>query len=344
MPQDKYLDIARKYAPVFVQKVNNEWQVADQIASVDYAGHITRVAENPKKLCDLTAEEEEGLKLDAKAYYSVCETTTHYFLIYAVYHIVDWWKREPTINPYHLIRDSLDEHAHDMEGALIVVTKGEEDSLDAVITVSHLDFYLYSEPRIPTGVSRESELFNERNLRIVNFNRQSVDGNIWLDQTTERVKLYIQAQGHGIRGDHKKWGGGDEMWYYKPLEEDRDPGPRGTDMPFRVVTYELEDIFAEGGLWEYRHHTKVFMQKESGQWGFVYRDEEDENSELQGGAAHPPWSWNDHNDPSPMGELATDPARFATRYAQGWGPVSTQYIYNPYQAIIPPQNSSEDDA
>ena len=136
------------------------------------------------------------------------------------------------------------------------------------------------------------------------------------------------------------------MLEYKPLEEDRDPSPRDADIrrDFQIVTYELEDIFADDGLWKYRFDTRVFMQKESGQWGFVYRDEEDENSELQGGAAHPPWSWNDHNDPSPIGELATDPARFVTRYAQGWGPVSMQYIHNPYQAIMPPQNPSEDDA
>ena len=74
------------------------------------------------------------------------------------------------------------------------------------------------------------------------------------------------------------------------------------------------------------------MSKRSGdgQWGFVYREK---SGGLKGGAANPPWSWNDHNDTSPIGEIATDPARFIIRYAQGWGPVSTHYIYNPYQSI-----------
>ena len=58
-----------------------------------------------------------------------------------------------------------------------------------------------------------------------------------------------------------------------------------------------------------------------------------ESRQLQGGAANPPWSWNGHNDTSPIGEIATDPARFIIRYAQGWGPVSTHYICNPYHSV-----------
>jgi hypothetical protein len=74
------------------------------------------------------------------------------------------------------------------------------------------------------------------------------------------------------------------------------------------------------------------MSKHSGdcQLDFVYIEK---NGGLQREAANPPWSWNDHNDTSPIGEIATDPAGFIIRYAQGWGPVSTHYIFNPYQSI-----------
>lgn len=88
-------------------------------------------------------------------------------------------------------------------------------------------------------------------------------------------------------------------------------------------------MFDAGGFWDHRFHDWVFRQNKSGKRGFVYRD----RRRLHGGAANPPWSWNDHNDTSPIGEIANDPARFVVRYAQGWGPVSTQYIYNPYQDI-----------
>ena len=46
----KYQDLVAKYAPVFAQKVSNEWRVADQIAPVEIMGDITRVAENPEEI------------------------------------------------------------------------------------------------------------------------------------------------------------------------------------------------------------------------------------------------------------------------------------------------------
>ncbi|TEU13902.1 MAG: hypothetical protein E3J21_17500 [Anaerolineales bacterium] len=325
--QDKYHQLAIKYAPIFAQKVSREWRVADQIAPVDFAGPITDVAKNPEKLHGL----DDKAVIPAKVYYSVCETTTHYFLIYAVYHVLDWWKRYEAKDLYNSVRDMLDEHIHDMEGALLVVTKDPKARVDGLVTISHLNFYLYTEPRIPTNVGEARRAFRE-SLRIVKFN-ETVDGNIWLDQATKRVKLYIQSRGHGIRGDHKGWGGGEEIWYYGPEEETAGAGTLDPQAKkhTRTVKYQLEDIFADKGLWGHRFDNKVFRQNKNGQWGFVYR----EKNKLRGGAANPPWSWNDHNDPSPIGEVASDPARFITRYAQGWGPVSTHYIYNPYQLIEP---------
>ena len=120
----EYHELAVKYAPVIAQKVSKEWRVADQIAPVDIRGDITRVADNPEEIRRIAEEEDENTYLiPSKVYYSVCETTTHYFLIYAVYHVLDWWKRYTPVDPYNLIRDMLDEHIHDMEGALFVVTK-----------------------------------------------------------------------------------------------------------------------------------------------------------------------------------------------------------------------------
>lgn len=344
MARDKYRELAYKYAPIFAQKVSNEWPVADQIAPVDFAGSIARVAQNPRALHSIKKKEENDYVIPAKVYYSICETTTHYFLIYAIYHVLDWWKRYKPRDLYNTIRDMLDEHIHDMEGALLVVTKGQkglkrgeeksaevrEERVDGLVTVAHNNFYLYTEPRIPTGDGKWKEV-NSQKLRVAKFN-ETVDGHIWLDRATERVKLYVESRGHGIRGDHKHWGGGDEIWYYYPKEKSVSPAhldlkERETT---RTVSYELEDIFAAKGLWAHRFNNRVFMQNKDGKWAFVYRGED---RKLHGGAANPPWSWNDHNDPSPMGEIATDPARVIIRYAQGWGPVSTHYIYNPYQSI-----------
>ena len=325
----KYYQLVVKYAPVFAQKVSKEWQVADQIAPVDYAGQITDVAKNPDKLYSIKKKDENKHVIPPKVYYSICETTTHYFLIYMVYHVLDWWKRNKPKDLYNMIRDTLDEHVHDMEGALLVVTKHPRARVDGLVTIAHSDFYLYTEPKIPTDITASRQAFKD-SLRIVKFN-ETIDGNIWLDHATKRVKLYIESRGHGIRGDRKHWGGGDEIWYYYPREETIHPGtldPR--EKKTKKVKYELEDIFTNKGLWDHRFDDKVFRSKKGGQWGLVYSDKKDW---LSAGAANPPWSWNDHNDSSPIGEIATDPARFVIRYAQGWGPVSTNYICNPYQSV-----------
>jgi hypothetical protein len=318
-------DLALAYAPIFAQKVSREWKLADQIAPLDLAGSLANVADNPEALEELFEEDPDQI-LDAKVYYSVSETSTHYFLAYAVYHVLDWWKRLKPKDLYNLIRDSLDEHIHDIEGAMLVVTKEPEGLVDGLVTVAHNNFYLYTEPRVPSAVGR-SRPASKRSLRIVKFN-ETVDGSIWLDASTERVKLYIESRGHGIRGDHKGWGSGDEIWYYRPREEAAEPGTvdKKEKPNTRTLDYELVDMFAENGIWAHRFKRTVFRQNKDGKWGLVYRDK----NRLKGGSANPPWSWNDHNDTSPIGELATDPARFAIRYAQGWGPVSTHYSYNPY--------------
>jgi len=196
--ETKYGTLAFEYAPILAQKVSKEWVLADQIAPVDFAGKIEEMATNPDKLYDWNEREI----IPAKVYYSVCETTTHYFLVYAVYHVLDWWKRHSPEDLYNLVRDMLDEHIHDMEGALLVVAKDPKKRVDGLVTVSHRNFYLYSEPKIPKRVGVSKPAYPP-SLRIAKFN-ETVDGDIWLDKTTQRVKLYIQSRGHGIRGDHKR--------------------------------------------------------------------------------------------------------------------------------------------
>jgi hypothetical protein len=323
-------DLAITYAPVFAQKVSDEWVIADQIAPVDLAGSIAEVAKNPKEL-ERRDEEDPEAVLPATVYYSVCETTTHYFLLYAVYHVLDWWKRVKPTDLYNLIRDSLDEHMHDMEGALLVVTKEPRRQVDGLITVSHKNFYLYTEPRLPKSVGKSAPTADS-GLRIAKFN-ENVDGHVWVDKATQRIKLYIESRGHGMRGDHKHWGGGEQIWYYRPKGEAVEAGTLDkNEKKTKTVDYDLVDIFEPGGLWDHRFDGSVFRQHQDGRWGFVYFKDE-KNEKLEASIANPPWSWNDHNDTSPAGELATDPARFIVRYAQGWGPVSTQYLHNRYQRI-----------
>ena len=73
-------EIAARYAPVFARKVSREWKPADQVAPVDFAGSYKRLADNPLELERLSQQDPDSL-IDAKVYYSVCENSTHYYLL-----------------------------------------------------------------------------------------------------------------------------------------------------------------------------------------------------------------------------------------------------------------------
>ena len=329
--------VVARFAPVLAHKVHREWPAADRILPIDLEGDFGHLRHNPRILFDATQSNGRWRSPvpEPVVYFSHCETATHHFLLVAVYHAMDWWKRLPATNLYDLIRDEVDEHAHDLEGALLVVRKDPTETVDAVVTVAHGDFHLYAEPRIPLEDGRWKNW--GKPLKLGEF-QQKVEGNAWVDPRLQRVKLYVQSRGHGIYGDHARWGGGDEIWYYTPHNAPAKGASAGAasnggaSEAVRQLSYRLEDLHRPGGLWDHRFDSRVFRQREDGRWGFVAM------KKLVGGpsmasAANPPWSWNDRNDRSPYGEIATDPARLYTRYVQGTGPVDLHYVENPYLGI-----------
>ena len=349
MSTDKYEAVAREFCPIFAQKVDKDWPAADQIAPIDFAvpGDIhASVKENPFELVRRSRSECKDFIVEhPKVYYSVCETHTHYFLIYAVYHPLDWWKYiddDLLENPIRWIRAQFDEHVHDMEGALLVVTKDVEPSraghgiVDAVVTVSHRDLLLYANPVRRDSTTGRLKPYSEANRKIVAFQgSRGLAGNVLMDDELDRVKLYMEARGHGIRGDFGSWRTGDEEWWYNVSDFKEDFKGRASQKNKRYAFFDLEDIFKpHTGLWAYRLEEEVFIQSQRGRWTFASFGWVDKQTRrLQAGKANPPWSWNDEKDTAPMGELATDPARFILRCTQGLGPVSPEYIYNPYLKI-----------
>lgn len=327
-------ETVRDFAPVFAQKVTREWAAADHITGVELAGGVGDLRRNPAHLLEHTAANGSwsGERPPAEIYYGACETPTHCFLLYAAYHAMDWWKRLEPENLYDLIRDGVDEHAHDMEGALLVVRKEPEPTLDAVVTMAHHHFYLYTEPLVPTeGDEAEPWPADGASLRVHDF-RESVDGHVWIDRASERPKLYVESRGHGVRGDHSGWGGGDLIRYYHPAEDDATPEPVNPREESETEPYRLVSLFEEDGLWAHRFDPGVVRQREDGRWGFVAY-ERLTDGRLTPSTAGPPWSWNDRDDPSPLGEIATDPAHFVARYAEGTGPLALEYRVNPYLGI-----------
>jgi hypothetical protein len=345
--------IVARFAPVIAHKAHREWPAADRITPIGIDGDFSSVRHNPTKLLEATQTNGRwrAPAPEPVIYFSHCETRTHHFILWAIYHPMDWWKRLDPDTLYDLIRNEVDEHAHDMEGALLVVRKEPTPTLDALVTVAHQDFHLYVEPRVPTPGGRW-KLWGKP-LRLQSF-QQKIDGHAWVDPELQRPKLYVESRGHGVYGDHARWGGGDEIWYYQPdptqAQGGLGPIPSGEDAPgpgdarrtgagtgtasekVKRLHYRLEDLHRPGGLWEHRFDRRVFQQRTDGRWGFVAMKSLVKGPSMPS-AANPPWSWNDRNDKSPLGEIATDPARLYTRYVQGAGPVDLNYEVNPYLGI-----------
>jgi hypothetical protein len=349
---NEFIDLAIRHAPVLWQKVSKLNPDGDCITRVDLGGSLDNILDNwhlvNKKLFPLAAE----------AYYSVVETFTHYFILYAFYHPQDWYDGETVID---IIRSNFDEHLHDMEGALAVVTKKdkkpEEERVDAFITVSHYHFYCYA------NWKRTEEVFefpedDPWQKRIHGF-KESLDGNIWFTfdklkgKKTRRFNLYAQAKGHGIRGDRKKWGGEKHVIRYFPsadiaevprsLRRGYVPGHDG--YKYQDVRYRLIDFFEDGGLWSRKDDTNVFQANAKGQDAFVKREKEEKKKgkkkgkkqakreKVVAGSANPPWGWDDTDDRHKCGELAINPAGIVHDYLKGMREFSLEYMHNPYLNI-----------
>jgi len=235
--------------------------------------------------------------LAAHGYYSVVETSTHWYLTYAYYHPRDW-----TDNPFGY---DLDEHENDLEGLLLIVGKDGSTygQLQAMVTVFHSNFYSF----LPKG----SPLL---------ANEETVDGTVQLVSYNGTMHPVIaqECQGHGLKAEPYVKINGDGVIYY--------PSSTVAEIPSscddRDVKYKLVDLFAPGGLWENRTNPALFA---SDQGSFL--------KSYGHGGANAPWHWDDGDDKPGVGELATDPAHLAACYFKNFGAFSAVYVRNGYRGI-----------
>jgi hypothetical protein len=325
--RDHTAKIALRHAPVLNQKVNGHNPRGDLITRVDLTGSLEGLVDNWIYVSD------ERNPLPAAGYYSVVETETHYFILYVFYHAQDWYDGDRLADK---IRKMFDEHMHDMEGALAVVTKredGADDRVDAFITISHFHFYCYAGWRR----TEMDYLYPGRGWeKGVHGRLERLDGNIWprADGDRTRFSLYSQAKGHGIRGDRKGWGSEKQIIRYFPsLSESGEPGldegafSEDRGYLFQDVRFRLIDIHEPGGLWENRDNPDVFQDNDRGQPAFVTLDD---SGRRIAGSANPPWGWEDIDDRHDCGMIALDPARLVYDYLDGFPDYSLEYLHNPY--------------
>ncbi|MDQ2584247.1 hypothetical protein [Saccharothrix yanglingensis] len=279
-------DLARYWAPVHHQDTDSSDYDADYLSTVDYDGDWdTRN--------NWEGQDDSPARLTGAAYYSVVETSTHWFLVYSFYHPRDW---DDVPDPFALLT-----HENDMEGLLATVRKDGSTygKLEAVVTVAHSDFHSYVAP----GSTFTS-------------GRESVDGTLRMQGT--RFTTRQEAKGHGLYAwNGAEFPGGDGVVY---VPSDTGEVPSGGND--RSVGYRLVDTFAPGGLWAQRSNAATFAG-----WG-TFRGDNGKDD-----AANSAWGWDDRNDGSDLqrGLLATDPAYLVSVYFGNRGEFSTTYTRNAYR-------------
>ncbi|HET8659207.1 MAG TPA: hypothetical protein VFM55_09440 [Micromonosporaceae bacterium] len=283
-------ELAMRWAPIHYQDTDSSDYDADYLSPVNFDGEWQTIN-------NWENQDNSVSRLAGTAYYSVVETSTHWFLVYAFYHPRDWTEFDPF---------GTETHENDMEGVLLTVRKNNSTygRIEAMVTAAHNDFYSY----VPSGGSYGS-------------GRETVDGTLlmrsyngYAHPTTRQ-----EAKGHGAYAwNGADFPGGDGVIYYPSGTGEVPAG--GND---RSVGYRLVNTFASSGLWSRRYDSSTFAS-----WGTFCGDNGVDN------AANAAWGWDDEDDGSdlPRGMLATDPAYLVAVYFSGESPFSLAYTRNAYRS------------
>lgn len=292
--------LALRYAPIHHQEVHRRGRhalggAADYITSFDFDGD-----DDARNNWEHTGDARYPLA--AHAYYSVVETTSHWFITYQFFHPRDW---SSTFFET--------EHENDSEGVLFAVARDGSrfGALRAGVSVVHADFYSF----VPAG-SRWSS------------GREDVDGVLSLRAFAGELHPVTasQAETHAIKAWPYYASRAEGVVYYPSLTEAEVPsGPND-----RHVRYRLHDMLEPGGLWEQRENPRLFVRYGTfagntaggcGQGAFW----------CPKNAAHASWAWNDHDDKTPTGAMASDPAGLTRAYFATHERVANVYAFNPFR-------------
>lgn len=299
-------DLAYRWAPIHYQDTDNSNAKADFITRVDYDGDY---------ICTNNWENLDKGDLAAYVYYSVVETSTTWFIVYAFYHPRDWTDH------------SFDqEHENDMEGLLEIIKKDGTTygQMQAMITVAHNDFYSFNVPG--SGLSNGHEDIDG----IVSF--QSYDGDM-------HPKTSEEPKGHPIKAfpyisDFHGNANEDGIIYF-PSKTTAEIPSSGND---RDVKYKLLN-FQTFNLWLLQIFESLQTRDKANtfaKWGTLKGDEGGSCGDgitvtCAEDAAHLPWGWDDEDDgPNYAGALAIDPASLVSYYFSGLGNFSLKYTRNKY--------------
>ena len=292
--------LALRWAPVHYQDVDQTGThalggAADYIAAYDFDGNL-----NARDNWDRAGNSLYPLR--AHGYYSVAETSTHWFVIYLFFHPRDW---------ADFFFDT--EHENDAEGVLLAVHRDGTTygKLQAAVTVAHKDFFSY----VPSGGTWTS-------------GGELLDGTLQMAALADGTHPVTaqEAKGHGLKARPYYDIIGDGVVYYPSLTTAEVPSSPDD----RNVAYKLIDILTPGGLWEQRNNTSLFAS-----YGTFAGDTTGGcgigTAGCSANSANAPWGWDDHDDVPPRGALATDPVALARAYFTIPEAIDATYTFHPFR-------------
>jgi len=288
--------LAEHYAPVVFQETRSA--VLDAIGRFDYDGDWR--GDNNWRNAYLY--DHPGY-----VYYSVIESTRHYFITYAFYHARDFTGR-----PYEGYAPKT-EHENDLEGCTVTIEKDGSQFGQPILleTLAHDVFFKY----------------DNRKVRRVSAGAMRLDGAMAF--VDERPAVFVEAEGHGVKvatasavADPGQFPGMIYRYTGQPSvpRTDRDG----------LVTYDLVSI--EDSLWARRYDVgSTFCCADS----YAMPGAQPEafgsalNGPIGGCAAKPPWGWDQANDAVGKGDWFRDPLRTYATQLKISGFTGT-YVHNPY--------------
>jgi hypothetical protein len=298
-----HLELAYYWAPVWYQDTDASDPTADYITNFNFDGNW---------IGNDNWDNQPLYQLPAYIYYSVVETSTHYFIGYYDFHPRDW---------------SFPVHENDMEGILLVIQKDDSPQGQFLLmeTEAHNILYQFTDlDSFPSNtVSDKGEtLDGDVQFRAIDHYNISLPF-----YPHNHPIVYIEDKGHGVYGD-KRWEASgfpdDDGVIYKPYGIAEEPN-NGND---RDVGYALLSIEA---IWDRRF---IFDSSEDGEktfenFGIFDGDDGGDDS------AKAPWGWEDTNDgPTFTGEIFYNPIDLINIHLTLPGDYSFYYTYNPYVVIV----------
>jgi hypothetical protein len=171
-------EAVHKYAPVIFQETNKKanpehW---DFITSIDFDGDL-QSNNNEKSI------KSNKNPLPATVYYSLVESETHYFIVYSLFHPLDW-DTVPDFIPFTW-------HENDMENIQVVIRKKTAKLPESVVllaTQAHIDTQLSSASGSDISSSEKIKLTRQK----VSLLSDNLTGN------GTHTGLYVESGGHGI--------------------------------------------------------------------------------------------------------------------------------------------------